>query len=84
MITIEQAIDFASHNGVTVSVDYQNYKGCVETIKHFNIYKGDKKIRVEQAFRGAKVWKHSGNKYYNRASAIIQAVTMITGEKWQK
>lgn len=79
MTTIKQAIDFASDNGVTVSTDTQGYKGCVETVKHFFVYKSGKNIRIEQSFRGAKTWNHGGNEYYNRAAAIITAVTEITG-----
>ncbi|MBI0679648.1 hypothetical protein HCH73_21785 [Citrobacter koseri] len=82
MSTIKQAIDFASDLGVTVGVDVQNYKGCVETVKSFSVYKGSKLIRIEQLQKGSRKWMHSGSTYYNRAAAIISAVTMITGTQW--
>lgn len=82
MTTIKKAIDFASDNGVSVGVDVQEHKGCVETVKHFDVWKigkSEMSIRVTQSFKGAKCWEHSGNKYYNRSAAIISAVNMITG-----
>ncbi|EME5082349.1 hypothetical protein VYS03_002282 [Klebsiella aerogenes] len=83
MATTDQAIDFASECGVTVSVDAQDYKGCVKTIKHFSVYKSGQFIRIEQVSRGSRRWKHSGNTYYSRAAAIISAVTMITGTTYK-
>lgn len=83
MATTDQAIDFASESGVTVSVDTQGYKGCVKTVKHFSVYRGGQSIRIEQEFKGSRRWKHSGNTYYSRAAAIISAVTMISGNAYK-
>ncbi|MDU2939992.1 MAG: hypothetical protein E7B59_12590 [Enterobacteriaceae bacterium] len=83
MTTTNQAIDFASEFGVAVSVDVQGYKGCMETVKHFSVYKSGKSIRIEQESKGSRRWKHSGNIYYSRAAAIINAVTMITGNTYK-
>jgi uncharacterized protein YvpB len=83
MPTINQAVAFAIDNEVIVGEDIQLFNGCEKTDKYFYVYANGKEITVTQTKQGARTWEHSGNTYYNRAAAIIHAVTMISGAEYE-
>lgn len=82
MIKVEEAINFATDNGVCISDDYKvESKGCAPAKRAFYARKGDVKIEVTQG-RTRQHWEHGGDSYYWRGEAIAAAVTKLTGEKY--
>lgn len=75
MITIQEAIDHATDNGVVVSCI--RTEGMLER-KYFHVIKGERKLKVEHC--GGKNWRiiKAGCSPMTQANCITQAIEWLT------
>lgn len=78
MITINDAIDYATDHGVRVSEEYQSKVTRTKAVSLANTYIH---VEIRQLGKGSKVWQVQDTAgTFNRAGAIIEAVNQIIRE----
>lgn len=73
MLTINQAIDYATDNQVVISTCHTLK---VSRRKTFTARKGDLKVVITQSHQGSRHWRVNGRRV-SRADAIMIAINML-------
>lgn len=75
MITIKDAIDYATDHGVRVSGEYQSKVTRKKAVSLSNTYIH---VEIRQLGKGSKVWQVQDTAgTFNRAGAIVETVNQI-------